>query len=228
MKHERLGDEGENPCEQSVPCWSREWNTRREGGDQEKERKIQHLCPQPEQLAANLCIFKTHSEHHTTKLFRIVLRALAFKEKTCKGQQENTLGHTPLSCHILAAAQGYLQGLFRWFSSSALEDTACLPLRRSRRSSSSLSCNGQRCLKFKRCGNLHGNLHCNPLSPCHSKEALPKVEGKQLKCLQPAWHTVTSPLFLPDRRGGDRRCGFYCGGWHSLTLFGREAGRKTG
>lgn len=66
----------------------------------------------------------------------------------------------------------------------------------------------QRCLQFKHCGNLHGNLQCNPLSPCHPEEALPKVKGKQLKCLQPARHTVISPLLLPDRRGGDRGCGF--------------------
>lgn len=62
------------------------------------------------------------------------------------------------------------------------------------------------------CGNLHGNLHCNPLSPCHPEEALPKVERKQLKCLQPAWH----PVPLARQRGGDRGCGFYCGGWRSF------------
>lgn len=108
-----------------------------------------------------------------------------------KGQQGNTLRCGLFGCHILAATQVYSQeltkvkqmGLFGWFSSSALEGTAHLSFRGSCRSSSSLSNGWQRCLKFKHCGNLHGNLHCNLLSPCHPKEALPRVEGKQLKCL---------------------------------------------
>lgn len=119
-------------------------------------------------------------------------------------------------------------GLFRWFSSSALRGTACLLFRGSCRSSSSLSCGRQRCLKFKHCGNLHGNLYCNSLSPCHPEEALPKVEGKQLKCLQPTWHTVISPHLSPDRRGGDRACGFYCGGLAFFDILQWRGWKKEG
>lgn len=114
--------------------------------------------------------------------------------------------------------------LFGWFRGSACKILASLPFSGSPRSSSSLSCGRQRCLKFKHYGNLHGNLHGNPLSPCHPQEALPKVEGKQLRCLQP---TVVSPLPLPDRRGGDGGCGLQCGHWPSLTLLGGKTGIKT-
>lgn len=147
------------------------------------------------------------------------------------GQQGNTLRYIPFGCHILAATQVYLQELpgikHMWLlGGSASQLWKVLHISPSMGvTEASLICSRQRCLKFKRWSNLHGNLHCNPLSPCHPEKALPKVEGKQLECIQPACHTVISPLFLPDRKGGDRRYGFYCGGWHSLTLFSGEAGR---
>ena len=96
-------------------------------------------------------------------------------------QQGNTLRHSLFSCHILAAAQLCTQeltevkhmGLFRWFSSSALEGTAPLPFRGSCRSSNSL-CSAGKGLLSSNCDNLHGNLHCNPLSPCHPQKSSPK------------------------------------------------------
>ena len=151
-----------------------------------------------------------------------------------KGQQGNALRYTPFGRHILAATRVYLQALPRVKYMGLLGGSGSQLWKVPHISPSmgvteaSLICSRQRCLKFKRWGNLHGNLHCNPLSPCHPEKALPKVEGKQLECVQPAWHTVISPLFLPDRRGGDRGYGFYCGGWHSLTLFSGEVGRKIG
>lgn len=189
-RHASVGDEKDLPHKRSVLSlsqWMRQKERRRGTG---KRKKTQHLCVNNAGWQC-LCLqdlliashYKTVQRYPTTTGLR--------RGNLLKSQQGNTLRHGLFSCHILAAIEVYSQeltkvkhmGLFGWFSSSALEGTAHLSFRGSCRSSSSLSNGWQRCLKFKHCGNLHGNLHCNLLSPCHPKEALPRVEGKQLKCL---------------------------------------------
>lgn len=159
-------------------------------------------------VVGNPCISKTLRASHYKTIQGCPTRTGLWRGNPLKCQQGNALRYTPFGCHILAATQVYLHELPGVKHMGLLGDSASQLWKVLHISPSmgvteaSLICGRQRCLKFKRWGNLHGNLHCNPLSPCHPEKALPKVEGKQLECVQPAWHTdFTPPPTRQNRRG---------------------------
>lgn len=86
-------------------------------------------------------------------------------------------------------------GLFRLFSTSALEGTASLPFRGSSRSSSSLSCSRQRCLEFKLaiCMVIYTATLCPPVIPKKLSQKLRESSSKVYSlfdtlCFHPASH----------------------------------------